>query len=443
MMRARDAALLLLAFAIAWFFSPYLAPAVLAIAALVLLRRRIATLVEIYRVHYGVEKPLLAALASLAAAAVAIKGAPALAKAFALALAAAALAMGPWRPRVALSAAALAPVLASPLAGFPRAAALVAAAAAGALLAPRLVRGGLVKLWAKSIDPARILEELSRHKAVVVGRAGIYAYAEGGTRGRVDGGVYYPEAKAFVKCRRGPCAPLRMSLGEEAVRNAAEAAAEAVPKALPEPAELRGPLAIYARDAKLAAELLAKFGRVYVLGGGGRADANPYDLPPHDVAKAAAELMAMYGVGGREAAQYLYLLLRRKKELKPEDLAQLGDRAAAEFLAELFDGLGRWPEDRVVELGDGPRSVFAAYLLWRKFGGYVLAPTKRLFEELRRLGVEEAALLLAEPTEPPTPSYIIVGPMEGLKGELGKYAARLGEREYIGYTAGRYVAGEV
>ncbi|MFB6491321.1 MAG: hypothetical protein TU35_008845, partial [Thermoproteus sp. AZ2] len=210
-MRARDVALLLLAFAVAWFFSPYLAPIVAAAVALVLLRRRIAALLAIYRAHYGVEKPLLAALASLAVAAVAIRGAPALAKASALALAVAALALGPWRPRVALSAAALAPALASPLAGPPRIAALAAAAIAGALLAPRLVRGGLVRLSAKSIDPAQILEDLSQHRVVAVGRAGIYAYARGGTRDRVEGGVYYPGAKAFIKCGRGPCMPLSMS----------------------------------------------------------------------------------------------------------------------------------------------------------------------------------------------------------------------------------------
>jgi len=401
---------------------------------------KIKIFLKLYRIYGSIERESIAAASSLLAAILLIHTAPSI-KAFAMLLGASSLLLAPFYPQIALALSSFGLAAELPISGLFRVLALALSAALGYLAGLKAGRSGLAKISATATSPAEAMKVLAKHRAVAKGPGSFYALSRGGAAASGDLVFFSPEGDILYRCRSPRCLPLSVKAGEEARREFEDLLAEYLYLLFPELRSMEAPLVVIS-EGEIAERIAGRLPRAYVLSPRGAPSiaANLFDVPVDKAARAVAAVMEIYGFSGREGLEEIYTYIKSggAKRIDPQI-------PGAPILRDLVDGLSSWPSiTGSVELGDDPKSVLISYLLYLKYGGFIITFSRKIFNILKELEVKNVIFITKTIDLMKDESYIIVGPFNGrFSNFLDKYIEKLDKYEYIGYVAGSPVHGYI
>ncbi|AEA13324.1 hypothetical protein TUZN_1864 [Thermoproteus uzoniensis 768-20] len=411
---------------------------IILILFIILFFNRIRIYIKLYRIYSGIEREAVAA-ALLSLIAIILIRAVSAAKVFALLLGIASVMLAPFYPQIALSLSLFGLAVELPIAGAPRLLALAAAIALGYLAGLKASRGGLVRIYTTATSPAEALKALAGHKVIVKGPDSFYALARGGAAADGELVFFSPSEALLYRCRALRCLPLSVKTGDSARREFEKLLDEYLYLLFPELGSVETPLVVVTND-EIAERIANRLGKTYILSprGAPSTTANLFDAPADKAARAVAAVMGLYGLASREVFEEVYTYIKSggARRIDPQI-------PGAPVLRDLVGGLSSWPDLRYpVVLGDDPKSVLISYLLYLKYGGFIITYSRKIFNILKELEVNNIILITKTIDIIKGESYIVVGPISGrFSNFLDKYIDKINKYEYVGYVAGSPVHG--
>ncbi|MEM4128059.1 MAG: hypothetical protein QXP98_09820 [Thermoproteus sp.] len=350
-----------------------------------------------------------------------------------------AVVIAPLYPQAALPLALFSLVAELPLGGAIRLGLLVLSIPLGYTIGVKTSRLGLSKIVMTTYDHVKALDELNKYDIVIKGPDAFYTLSRNGERIKGDLIFYLPRQALLYKCKSLQCMPLRVEMGGAAVEKFKVLLGEWLFQLFPEMDRMETQLIIYTNQNILDRLVNRLNGKIYILSSGWTSDisADIYDVPVDKAVRAVSTILKRaYGLWDSKILEEVYGAIRNKAGIDPNTPGAL-------IIEDLLRGLDSWPQNvGVVKLGDDPKSILIAYLLYIKYGGFIIVFSYDIFNIFKELEVKNIILITKDFISAKNISYIIVGPITiSTSTFLDKYIERLNANEYIGYVAGVPVHG--
>lgn len=355
------------------------------------------------------------------------------ARLFALFVEVVALSISPFYPSPSVALSLLGLAIETPTGGPLRVSLLIVASITGYLLGSMLDRAEITKLNIGSLDIKDIIKKINNYNIIIKDRKNFYFVSRGnGGRRDFDGPilVWLPKENLSYSCRSLNCLPtsLRLATAEETL-------GEDLYLLFPELKEIKSPLVVYA-ERSIGRSLLRYSSKVYVLSNGqANITVNIFEIPLEKKIKIIIDILEyFYGIKDKEMPGLLYDFFTTGRAAF--------DNPNMSIFFDLIRGLDRWSDvPEIVELGQDPRSVLAAFALYIKYGGMVVTSSGGIFELLRRNDVR--VVLVTNRKYDKASSFIVLAPVPApeLAGPFSKFVDKLSDGEYVGIVEGVPVHG--
>ncbi|MEZ0247929.1 MAG: hypothetical protein ABWJ97_01530 [Thermoproteus sp.] len=351
----------------------------------------------------------------------------------------AAVALAPFYPQAALPLVLFGLVAELPLGGAVRLGLLALSIPLGYIMGVKTSRLGLSKIVLATSDHIRAFDELNKYDIIVKGPDAFYTFSRSGERTRGDFVFYLPRQALLYRCKNLRCLPLRIERGNVAVEKFKSLLGEWLFQLFPEMEKIEMPLIIYTNQNILDRLINRLNGKIYILSNNQTSNisANIYDVPVDKAVRAVSTILKRaYGLWDPKILEEIYGAVKDKARIDPNTPGAL-------IIEDILRGLDSWTQDvDIVGLGDDPKSILKAYLLYIKYGGFIIVFSYDIFNIFKELEVKNIILITKDFVSAKNVSYIIVGPISiSTSTFFDKYIEKLNINEYVGYVAGVPVHG--